>query len=263
MRLTVGPINRFALGPVLALALACQKSTPASQVADSAAASNTDSPKALVEIDSVAIKAAIPTVWPAAKEPQCADNVDVFDCYARQIEEPVMASAGARVKRLGDTLRLTTNARTLTWIDNKTAGEGWGRHFYEGTITARNGKRYAVVRHDQYEGRPHLLIDWISSDTVRLPDRPVLSPDSARIASGTFSDDGRLELEIWNIQSEPTTREFRQEFEGAGPVNIAWRNSRTIDFQLAETSGGRDSVPPPIPMVLTRLESIWKLARRN
>lgn len=274
MRLRVGSTSCFAFATCVALALACVKDTPVPEPANSTSVAATesgqdsgirpDSSRASNQIDSIAVKTPIPTVWPLAKEPQCADSVDVFDCYALQIEKPILATTGARVRRLGDTLRLNTNARTLEWTDSKMIGEGSDRHFYEGTISAPNGKRYAVVRHDQYEDSPHLLIDWISGDTLRVPDRPVLSPDSARIVAGIFSEDGRLELEVWNIGSESPTREFAQKFDGAGPVSISWRNNRTIDFRLRQTSGGRDSVPTPIPMMLTReQDSTWKLARRR
>ena len=216
------------------------------------------------EINSVAIKSPIPTLWQPAKEPQCPDSVDVFHCYALEVENPILTTTGPRVRRAGDTLRVNTNARTLTWIDSNMIGEGTARHFYEGTISARKGQKYAVVRHDLYEDNPYVLIDWVSGDTVSVPDRPVVSPDSNRIVVGAFSEDGRLELEVWNIGSGSPTREFAHEWDGAGPVAISWRGNSIIDFRLRQTSGGRESIPAPVPMVLMReRDSTWKLDSRR
>jgi len=196
--------------------------------------------------------------------PQCANSVDVFDCFAVQVEKPILATTGIRVRRVGDTLRVNTNAGTLIWIDSKMIGEGSARHFYAGTISIPNGKNYAVVQHDLYEDSPYVLIDWDTGDTVRVPDRPVLSPDSSRLVAGEFSEDGRLELEVWNLGSVRPTREFAREWDSSGPVDIAWRDNRTIDFRLRRTSGGRESVPTPTPMVLTReQDSTWRLAPRR
>jgi hypothetical protein len=264
-----------AFGMCLALTLACVTERPTPHSANSTsvtiAGTSTDSTSAIVdssrvesEIDSLAVHAPIPVGYPAAKEPQCPDSVDVFECYALQVEKPILATTGIRVRRIGDTLRVNTNTRTLKWIDTEMIGEGAARHFYEGTITVPSGgKKYAVVRHNRYEDIPYVLIDWISGDTLSVPDRPVLSPDSNRIVAGAFSEDGKLELEVWNIASAPPTREFAHEWDGVGPVNIAWRDNRTIDFRLRQTSGGRESVPTPIPMVLTHEDSTWRLATRR
>jgi len=222
-----------------------------------------DSSRAASEINSLALNAPIPVGFPAAKDPQCPDSVDVFECYALQVEKPILATTGIRVRRIGDTLRVNTNARTLKWIDTEMIGEGAARHFYEGTITVPTGKKYAVVRHNLYEDIPYVLIDWISGDTLAVPDRPVVSPDSSRIVAGEFSEDGRLDLEVWNVALQPPKREFAHEWDGAGPVNIAWRDNRTIDFRLRQTSGGRESVPTPVPMVLTHEDSTWRLATRR
>jgi hypothetical protein len=179
------------------------------------------------------------------------------------VEKPILAATGIRVRRTGDTLRVNTNARTLKWIDTEMIGEGAARHFYEGTITVPSGKKYAVVRHNLYEDIPYVLIDWISGDTLAVADRPVVSPDSSRIVAGEFSEDGRLELEVWNLALEAPKREYAHEWDGAGPVNITWRDNRTIDFRLRQTSGGRESVPTPFPMVLTYEDSTWRLAARR
>jgi hypothetical protein len=222
-----------------------------------------DASRAASGIDSVAVNAPIPVGFPPAKEPQCPDSVDVFECYALRVEKPILATTGIRVRRIGDTLRVTTNSKTLRWINSQMSGEGSARHFYEATIGVHGGKKYAVVRHDLYEDNPYVLIDWISGDTASVPDRPVVSPDSNRIVAGAFSEDGKLELEVWNIGSESPTREFAHEWDGAGPVSIAWRDNRTINFRLRQTSGGREVVPAPTPMVLTREDSTWRLATRR
>lgn len=274
MQLT-GELSTYsAFGICLALTLACVTERPTPQSANSTsvtiAATSTDSTSEIVDssravsgIDSVAMNAPIPVGFPAAREPRCPDSVDVFECYALQVEKPILATTGIRVRRIGDTLRVTTNAKTLRWIDSKMSGEGFARHFYEGTISVPRGKKYAIVRHDLYEDNPYVLIDWISGDTVSVPDRPVVSPDSNRIVAGAFSEDGKLELEVWNIGFESPTREFAHEWDGAGPVNIAWRDNRTIDFRLRQSSGGREVVPTPTPMVLTHEDSTWRLATRR
>jgi hypothetical protein len=268
---TVGLSTYSAVEICLALTLGCVTDRPAPQPASSTsatiAATSTratsaivDSSRAASEIDSVALNAPIPVGFPAAKEPQCPDSVDVFECYALQVEKPILATTGFRVRRIGDTLRVNTNVKTLSWIDSEMSGEGFARHFYEGTISVPGGKKYAVVRHDLYEDNPYVLIDWLSGDTVSVPDRPVVSPDSSKIVAGEFSEDGRLELEVWNLALEPPKQEFAREWDGAGPVNIAWRDNRTIDFRLRQTSGGRKSVPTPTPMVLIHQDSTWRLA---
>lgn len=194
----------------------------------------------------------------------CADSVDVFDCFALQVEKAVLGTAGIRVRRFGDTLRVNTNARTLLWIDNTAAGEGFVRHFYTGTISVPNGKRYAVVEHDLYLDSPQVLVDWVTADTLSVPGRPILSPDATRIVAGAFGDDGRLELEVWNLASDQPQREFAKVWDWSGPVNIVWRDNRRIDFHLREISGGRDSVPAPTPMVLTRGQDLtWRLESRR
>jgi hypothetical protein len=220
--------------------------------------------RAPVLVDSPAIKTPIPTLWPRPKEPQCADSVDVFDCFALKVEKPILATTGIRVRRSGDTLRVNTNARTLLWIDDKMSGEGWARHFYAGTVSTSNEIKYAVVHHDLYEDSPYVLIDWVTADTLRVPGRPVVSPDSNRIVAGAFSEDGRLELEVWNLRAKPPTREFAHEWDTSGPVNIAWRDNRTIGFRLRQTSGGHKTVPAPTPMVLTHgQDSSWTLSTRR
>jgi len=274
MQPTVGLSTYSVLGIFLALTLACVSERPTPQSADSAsvriAATSTYSNSAIVdslragsEIDSVAVNAPIPVGFPAVKEPQCSDRDDVFECYALHVEKPILATAGIRVRRIGDTLRVTTKAKTLRWIDSQVSGEGFARHFYEGTISVPTGKKYAVVRHNLYEDNPYVLIDWLSGDTVSVPDRPVLSPDSTRIVAGAFSEDGKLELEIWNLRSESPRREFAHEWDGVGPVSIAWRDNLTIDFRLRQSSGGREVVPTPAPMVLTHDGSTWRLSTRR
>jgi hypothetical protein len=274
MQPTVAPSTRSAFGICLVLALACatERQTPgaASSTSATIAAKGTDSTSAMVdssrleiEIDSLALRAPIPIGYPPAKEPRCPDSVDVFECYSLKVEKPILSTTGPRVRRTGDTLRINTNARTLRWINTEMTGEGAERHFYEGTITVLGGKKYAVVRHSRYEDIPYVLIDWISGDTLVVPDRPVVSPDFSRIVAGEFSEDGRLELEVWNLALEPPKREFAHEWDGAGPVNIAWRDNRPIDFRLRQTSGGRESVPTPSRMTLTREDSTWTLAIRH
>ncbi len=275
MRLKVRLVIHFVFGAWLALPVGCVEERRTSEQASSASVTSADTradsqiaapdpSRAPILVDSLAIRAPIPTVWPPPKVPQCADSVDVFDCFAVQVEKPTLATTGIRVNRVGDTLRVNTNARTLMWIDSKMIGEGSARHFYAGTISTPAGKRYAVVQHDLYEDSPYVLIDWVTGDTVRVPDRPVLSPDSNRIVAGEFSEDGRLEIEVWNLGSARPTREFAKEWDGTGPVDIVWRDNRTINFRLRQTSGGRESVPTPIPMVLTReQDSTWRLAPRR
>lgn len=244
-------VRNSVLSVGLALAHACAKAPPTHDSADSASVNS---------VDSLVMNAPIPATWPAEREPQCADDVDVFDCYALKVEKPLLARTGIRVRRSGDTLRLNTNDRSLVWIDSGMRGEGSARHFYAGTITTSPGKGYAVVRHALYEDSPYVLVDWASGDTTRVPDLPLVSPDSNRIVAGAFSEDGLLELEIWNLRSKAPTREFARKWDGAGPVNIAWRDNRTIDFALRQTSGGRDSVPAPTPMLLQREpDSTWRL----
>src|SRR2546423_12272151 len=197
MRVTVGLSTSSPFGICVALTLCCVTGLPIRQPETSTsatiAATSTDSTSAIVdssrarsEIDSLALNALIPIGFPAAKEPQCPDSVDVFECYALQVEKPILATTGLRVRRIGDTLRVNTNVKTLRWIDKEMSGEGFARHFYEGTISVPGGKKYAVVRHDLYEGSPYVLIDWLSGDTVSVPDRPVVSPASTRIVAGEF-----------------------------------------------------------------------------
>src|SRR5438045_5581339 len=109
----------------------------------------------------------------------------------------MLATTGTRVRRIGDTLRVTANAQTLRWIDSNMSGEGFARHFYEGTIRVPSGKKYAVVRHDLYEDNPYVLIDWISGDTVSVTARQVVSPDYNRIVVSTFTADGTVAIVDW------------------------------------------------------------------
>src|SRR4051794_27229062 len=105
MRLSVGSTKCFAFGFCVALASGCVKEQrmPESANGTSVAATGSrqdsgvqllDSSGASKEVDSAAVKSLIPTVWQPAKEPQCADSVDVFDCYALQVEKPILATTG-------------------------------------------------------------------------------------------------------------------------------------------------------------------------
>ena len=206
--------------------------------------------KPVASAASAAPAISIPEATSITKRVDCGYDEDLRDCL-RRYEAPLLAAAGARVERSGDTLRMYSDSIRFVWVDREEPGEGLQLHTYAGTIRAPSGRSYAVVNHALSEEGPSTLLDWASGDTARLAAPPVASPDTAYLAVAEFTEDANETLEIWDIGKTPPAREFMMTWEDRGPVNARWRDANTLEFDLKGLTAF-EKPPPQQSMKLIR-----------
>lgn len=219
--------------------------------------------------------AVLTLLWPAALPAQlppqsrnpvdlpkyhCGYDEDIRRC-ARRAEAVGIREAGGVVRRSADTLRLTTPARVVTWVDTPHDGPGMARYYYVGSLAAVGDRRYAVVRRDQYVNSVFVLVRWPRGDTVVVPGAPLVSPDRRRLVASTVGTDTDFTLDVWRIDIDMPTREYSTTFPDHMPVDQAWADAETVRFRLRfRPLGGPGDPTPPRKVRLHRIESgRWQL----
>jgi hypothetical protein len=161
--------------------------------------------------------------------PACTDSV----------EARALACSGRTARRIGETLfvRLGTGRET-TFIDDQTSEAPGGFH-YAGRV---GRERFHLVESYGHETAPlWIFINARTGRQVVAPDKPVVSPDTARFTTASDSWNNCAELdqprmEVWRLTDTLPVLEWRLDAwncktqTGWGPTDPHWVGSDTVRF---------------------------------
>ncbi len=186
------------------------------------------------------------------------------ECFGADMTETsaMVCSAGA-VSRIADTLQiLLSSGRVVRRVDVPSGGESNQIYRYDGRIGGSSGgPAYHVLNYRGYESGGAELINAQTGDSLFIAQRPLISPDGARLVvddmSGLEIGKGKVLLQIWRITGDKPVSELdlRPYAVGAdrgwGPSKVEWRSADTIT--LLRNTIPRDST--------RRARSDWDTAR--
>ncbi|WP_157096473.1 hypothetical protein [Methylosinus sp. R-45379] len=151
-------------------------------------------------------------------------------------EAKCLAATGGLATRSGERLTLSFAAgRKRSFDGNAKACGGYDnvdackKYFLLGYLP---GKKIYVVQWSAYEGGGYRLFKFDSGEELVLGDRPVFSPDGARLAAMADTEPGSVEspFGVWRLDRFPPSRELEAQLKGD------WEVSRWIDKDTIEVS---------------------------
>ena len=209
--------------PILIIAVACSRDVPPRDRSRTDTASRT-------------------TVVQAAS-PDCARQAAIEDAS----EQSLIACAGGRVRRSGDTLAIAIpGQRDALFVDNNADGEGVMTYLFNGSVGDGN---YWMVRIETYESAAMIVIDAKSGKRSVMIAPPVVAPggrDMAAAARDLATAEGATGLEIWHVAPDSLVREFSvypydsDSAKSWGPGAPIWKGDDTLmvpRYRPGETEG--------------------------
>lgn len=177
--------------------------------------------------------APVPAAPAPAADPYtaCAEAADADACAAR-VEQGLIAASGGQVRREGGTLAFrTASGRSIVLEDDRTEGDRYVRHFYQGFLP-EIGQH--LVRVGFYEGGAWLLVGAAEADQTILVGAPVVSPDRSRFAATSVdlvAGYDRNAIQVWRIVSGRPRLEWGVDGGDVwGASDAVWIDARTVEF---------------------------------
>jgi hypothetical protein len=199
------------------------------------------------------------TLLPAGLDSLCISTDNSYDCAQliekHQLSKPEIARVAAR----------TPTGLRLQLL----GGKGRMMRIREEPDSARrfsfrdylDGIGYFLLHRQSDEASDYVLISARSGKQFTVQERPVISPDRARIvtaSAGLSGMSGGNAVQIWRVMPRDLELEFELSPRNWEPSDPSWVDNRTIQLrQQAPLMGESRAFSKPVELV--RLQGKWKL----
>lgn len=191
------------------------------------------------------------------EDSNCFAIQNSFEC-ARKIESVKESEAGNFILRKGDTLYFgEASFNEFRLIDSDSQGDSAKYYSYLGFVKPLK----SFLIHVQFnEGEEILLINSLTGQNVSLIGLPVLAPDSLSFATfnlglGSLFPDNIIE--VWGYEDGMFVLEFRYTDETWGPVNVDWKDQKTLIIKKAIMNSDSSEVIVSGNEILVKKNGKW------